>query len=113
MTKLQNFLETHNLKVADLAKALSVRHTVALRWANGDRIPTKENMQRIVAYTGGAVMPNDFYDLPCPEDNAAACSPEFLAAKATFANVAPIVANVDNVAVANFSTQPNNESEGI
>jgi len=109
----KEYIRAKNITQAEVAAALGVSQGLISSWANGDRIPTKENMQRIVAYTGGAVMPNDFYDLPCPEDKATVCSPEFLAAKAIFANVAPIVANVDNVAVANFSTQPNNESEGI
>ena len=111
--KLAIYLQVNEIKQRDFAAALGVAQGQVSDWCSGRKIPSRENMQRIVAYTGGAVMPNDFYDLPCPEDNAAACSPEFLAAKATFANVAPIVANVDNIAVANFSTQPNNESEGI
>ena len=31
------------------------------KWLRGDRIPQKDQMARIVAATGGKVMPNDFY----------------------------------------------------
>lgn len=31
------------------------------KWLRGDRIPQKDQMDRIVAATGGKVMPNDFY----------------------------------------------------
>lgn len=63
MMKLQEYLETNNKTVADLARACEVKHTVALRWANGARIPSRENMQKIFAYTNGEVTPNDFYDI--------------------------------------------------
>lgn len=63
MMKLQKFLDEKQQTVADLARALSVKHTVALRWANGARVPSKENMQKIYEWSGGQVEPNDFYNI--------------------------------------------------
>lgn len=63
MMKLQQYLDEKQQTVADLARALCVQHTVALRWANGARVPSKENMQKIYEWSGGAVEPNDFYNI--------------------------------------------------
>ena len=59
--KLTEWLNKENKRVADMARDLDLLHAVVLRWANGTRIPTKENMTRIVEYTNGEVQPNDFY----------------------------------------------------
>lgn len=63
MIKLQEYLNETQQTVAILARALDVQHTVALRWANGTRIPSKENMQKIYEWSGGRVEPNDFYNI--------------------------------------------------
>lgn len=63
MIKLRQFLEESGQSVADMARALCVKHTVALRWANGCRVPSKENMQKIYEWSGGQVEPNDFYNI--------------------------------------------------
>ncbi|MBQ8465314.1 MAG: hypothetical protein IJ545_04815 [Alphaproteobacteria bacterium] len=63
MTKLQDWLDNNDKTVADMARFCDVKHTVALRWANGARIPSRENMQKIYEYTGGAVDANSFYNI--------------------------------------------------
>jgi len=61
MTLLE-WLKKENKRVADMARDLDIAHPVVLRWSKGSRIPTKENMQKIIAYTNGEVQPNDFYN---------------------------------------------------
>ena len=62
MTLLE-WLKKENKKVADMAGDMNLSHPVVLRWSNGERIPTKENMQKIIVYTNGEVQPNDFYEV--------------------------------------------------
>ena len=61
--QLSSYLEQNNLRPADLARELDVVHCVARRWVVGEVIPSKEYMQKIFAYTNGAVTPNDFYNI--------------------------------------------------
>lgn len=59
----KEWLEKENKTVADVARDLELTHCVVRTWAETDRVPSKENMQRIVAYTKGEVQPNDFYEV--------------------------------------------------
>ena len=68
MIKLQEYLDNNKKTVADLARAINVPHCVALRWANGARIPSREKIQKIFAYTDGQVEPNDFYNINTEEE---------------------------------------------
>lgn len=61
--KLKQWLKREKKTVADMANDLEITHCVARCWAVGDRMPTIENMQKIFAYTGGEVTPNDFYNI--------------------------------------------------
>ena len=61
--KLQKFLQKKNKRPADMARDLGLKHCVVLRWVKGLRVPTPENMQKIFAYTGGEVTPNDFFNI--------------------------------------------------
>lgn len=61
--QLTQWLEKENKTVADMARDLCLAHPVVLRWSNGSRIPSKENMQKIIVYTNGEVQPNDFYEV--------------------------------------------------
>ena len=61
--ELNEYLKSKNKNVADFARDFQVKHSVALRWVRGSRIPAKENMQKIFAYTNGAVTPNDFFNI--------------------------------------------------
>ncbi len=59
---LKEFLTKNTLKISDLARAIPVKHCVALRWVNGTAIPSRKNMARIIEYTKGEVTPSDFYE---------------------------------------------------
>ena len=64
---LNDYLEQNDPSFSETARALGVAHaTVVRRWClpagNSERlIPKRANMDKIVAFTGGKVMPNDFY----------------------------------------------------
>lgn len=60
---LKEWLKKENKTVADMSRDLNVIHSVVLRWTTTERIPTPENMQKIVEYTKGEVQPNDFYNV--------------------------------------------------
>ena len=53
-----------DLTVDAFADAVGVRPRTVLRWQAGAMKPSRASMQRIYEVTGGAVRPNDFYDLP-------------------------------------------------
>lgn len=61
--KLKDWLSKENKTVADMARDLEIVHSVVLRWSANERIPTPENMQKIVEYTKGEVTANDFYNV--------------------------------------------------
>jgi len=61
--KLKEYLQTKKKSIADMARDFDVAHCVVRVWATGERMPTPENMQKIFAYTGGEVTPNDFYNI--------------------------------------------------
>lgn len=60
---LQEYLDKEHKKVSDMARDLNLPHTIVLRWVRGARVPRLENMQKIFAYTGGEVTPNDFFNI--------------------------------------------------
>jgi transcriptional regulator with XRE-family HTH domain len=61
--KLQDYRKQENKTQEQVAEELGVAQSNIASWENGIRIPTKDNMQRIVAYTKGEVQPNDFYEV--------------------------------------------------
>lgn len=61
--KLKEYLKKKHKTVADMARDLGIIHSVVLRWFNDERIPSLENMAKIVAYTKGEVTANDFYGI--------------------------------------------------
>lgn len=61
--KLSEFIKCKEISVADMARDLNKQHCVVRRWVIGTKIPTAENMQKIIAYTGGEVTPNDFFNI--------------------------------------------------
>lgn len=58
---LSEYRKKENKTQEQLASELGVAQSNIASWENGSRIPTKENMQKIIAYTNGEVQPNDFY----------------------------------------------------
>jgi hypothetical protein len=64
---LAQWLGDHELSFAEFGRRLGVTTSEARRFALGERIPRRPTMQRVFLVTGGAVTPNDFYDLPSRE----------------------------------------------
>ena len=59
--QLKQYLLQNKIGVSELAENLEVSQSVCSMWTNNQRIPSKDNMQKIFAYTNGAVTPNDFF----------------------------------------------------
>lgn len=63
--KLISYLEQSEISYARFAEMIGASNgKVVHRYARGEQIPSRDFMARIVEVTGGAVTPNDFYDLP-------------------------------------------------
>ncbi|MCR9256203.1 MAG: helix-turn-helix transcriptional regulator [Alphaproteobacteria bacterium] len=63
--KLADWIRAQNLTLSEVGRACGVdNHSNFRRYVTGKTIPRPETMARIVEVTGGAVQPNDFYDLP-------------------------------------------------
>lgn len=64
---LEQYRQSKNLGYSELARLLGASHaTVARRWClpvghPNKQIPNTQYMLAILAYTSGAVQPNDFY----------------------------------------------------
>jgi predicted transcriptional regulator len=61
--KLADYLAQEGLSEAAFAERIGVTQAAVNRYKK-DRVPEPEPMRAIVAATGGAVQPNDFFDLP-------------------------------------------------
>ena len=61
--KLKEWLNKEEKTVADMSRDIGITHSVVLRWTTNERIPSLDNMQKIVAYTNGEVTANDFYNV--------------------------------------------------
>ena len=66
--KLKAWLKETGRTVDGFAKEIGEPPPTVRKWVYGQRIPNQDNMSRIVTATGGAVTPNDFFDLPEPAD---------------------------------------------
>lgn len=64
--KLREYLSAKTLTANEFGRRIGVSQAAVTRYASGARIPEPKTMRRIVEATGGAVTPNDFYDLPAP-----------------------------------------------
>lgn len=60
---LRDWLKKQGMTPTAFARLMGVSHSTVLRYLSGDRIPEKDVMERIARETGGAVTPNDFFDL--------------------------------------------------
>lgn len=60
---LQEYLEKNKIGICEMAKQTGFTQPCCSMWAAGQRIPSRENMQKIFAYTNGEVTPNDFYSI--------------------------------------------------
>lgn len=61
--KLKDWLDKENISRENLAKDLNITVQAVGYYANGQKIPRAETMQKIVAYTKGEVTANDFYNV--------------------------------------------------
>lgn len=61
--QLRDWLERQGLSYTQFGSAISRSAEAVRRYANGERVPDRQTMQKIVQQTGGQVMPNDFYEV--------------------------------------------------
>lgn len=61
--KLKDWRKKENKNQDKVAEDLKVDQSSVCCWEQGKKLPDKENMQKIVAYTNGEVQPNDFYEV--------------------------------------------------
>jgi transcriptional regulator with XRE-family HTH domain len=59
--KLNNYLHEQDISSAAFGEAVGVTQVTIGRYMKGQRIPTRDVMQKIIAATGGEVTPNDFF----------------------------------------------------
>jgi hypothetical protein len=60
---LREFLTEYQISPGQFAKEIGAAHRITVhRWQDGSRIPSRDYMRRIVAGTGGKVLPADFYE---------------------------------------------------
>lgn len=60
--KLQKWIEKENKTNKQVAEDTGISEMNISRYASGQNIPRPDNLQKIVAYTGGEVQANDFYE---------------------------------------------------
>lgn len=60
--KLSEYRKSKNKTQKEMASFFNVSVDVYQSWEYGRRIPTKDNMQKIISHTDGKVQPNNFYD---------------------------------------------------
>lgn len=58
---LKDYLFAEKIKVYQLASAINVSQPTVTQWKNGDAIPTMKNMKKLITFTNGYVLPNDFF----------------------------------------------------
>ena len=59
--KLNEYMREHSLSARNLAAELGVSVTALNRYRNGQRIPERSVMKKIMDLTGGSVTANSFY----------------------------------------------------
>ena len=62
--KLTEYRKTRGMTVSALARHLGKAHETVRRWENGEAVPRKAEVEAIFRWSGGAVAPEDWYDLP-------------------------------------------------
>ena len=62
--KLKKYRQIRGLTIQAAADEIGVSDVAWGYWESGRSIPAEANMVALVEWSGGAVMPNDFYLLP-------------------------------------------------
>jgi len=62
--KFKKYLEKQEITLKKAADDMGMPYEYVRRYANEEVIPNRDNMQKITAYTCGAVTANDFYEVP-------------------------------------------------
>ena len=70
--RLGDHIVARELSFAEAGRQCGVTTSEIRRFARGERIPRPATMARIYLWSGGAVTPNDFYDLPALPEAASA-----------------------------------------
>lgn len=68
--KLSAYLDQHQITAAEFARRVGASKSAVGRWCRGIRTPDADAMKAIATETGGAVMPNDFFDIPTTSEAA-------------------------------------------
>ena len=58
---LAEFLDRSGQSATAFAAKVGVTHSAVVKWLQGESIPLRDNMDRIVEVTGGAIGPAHFY----------------------------------------------------
>ncbi len=64
--RFAEYLATHNHSDAEFAALIGVTRQAVHRYKTGERVPDQAIMASIFEVTGGAVTPNDFFNIPAP-----------------------------------------------
>ena len=60
---LMEFIVLLDKSVDEVAKELNTTAATVSRWQNGKSMPTRQQMTKIMRWSRGNVMPNDFYPI--------------------------------------------------
>lgn len=69
--KLASYLDAKEITRRAFADLIGVSEVAICRYINGDRVPRRKEMARIIDVTGGEVTPNDFMLIPASSGAAA------------------------------------------
>lgn len=61
--KLKSYLKANRIPVPAFAESVGVNRQAIYSYLRDEKKPSEETMLNIVTVTGGAVMPNDFYNI--------------------------------------------------
>ena len=76
---LEEYCKKMDLNDTDCAKALGVHRETFRLWRLHQNVPSEKHMVAIYIWSGGAVEPNSFYDLPDLQSYPQPCADETVA----------------------------------
>jgi transcriptional regulator with XRE-family HTH domain len=71
-SKLRLWLKAEGLTMEEFGRRIGTTNVTVSRMCSGVQIPGRELMRRVFFETGGAIQPNDFYDLTARDEAKAA-----------------------------------------